>query len=104
MLPGSALSSWIFHTGNSRRLVIAAVASCAQEAWPDRCSTVHPRLLSWQTGQRLSYSIGFTLPTDFAPLLDKVPERVWTPAYDGDGQVRDGTWVAEVIRPARPDL
>jgi hypothetical protein len=52
--------------------------------------------LSWLTGRRLSYSVGFTLPTDAAPLLAKIPERVWAPAYDGDGQVRDGAWVAEV--------
>ena len=26
----------------------------------------------------------------------KVPARAWTPAYDGDGQVRDGAWVAEL--------
>jgi hypothetical protein len=26
----------------------------------------------------------------------KLPARAWTPAYDGDGQVRDGAWVAEL--------
>ncbi|MDT7782761.1 MAG: hypothetical protein QOF58_1180, partial [Pseudonocardiales bacterium] len=52
--------------------------------------------LAWLAGQRLSYSVGFTLPTDFGPLLEKIPERVWAPAYDGDGKVRDGAWVAEV--------
>jgi hypothetical protein len=25
-----------------------------------------------------------------------VPARTWTPAYDSDGQVRDGVWVAEL--------
>jgi DDE family transposase len=42
------------------------------------------------------YSVGFTLPTDFAVSVRKIPERAWTPAYDADGQLRDGAWVAEV--------
>jgi hypothetical protein len=53
-------------------------------------------LLDWLVGQRLSYSVGFTLPTDVLPLIAKIPKRVWTPAYDADGQVRDGAWVAEL--------
>jgi hypothetical protein len=28
----------------------------------------------------------------------QVPTRAWTPAYDGDGKVRDGAWVAELLR------
>jgi hypothetical protein len=53
-------------------------------------------LLKWLVGQRLSYSIGFTLPTNTPELLTLIPEHVWTPAYDADGQVRDGAWVAEL--------
>jgi DDE family transposase len=52
--------------------------------------------LDWLTAQRLQYSIGFTLPTDFADTLDHVPEQVWTPAYDADGRIRPGAHVAEV--------
>ena len=52
--------------------------------------------LDWLAGQRLQYSIGFALPTDFAEVLEKIPEQVWTPAYDADGQIRDGAHVAEV--------
>ncbi|ABH00334.1 possible transposase (plasmid) [Rhodococcus jostii RHA1] len=26
-----------------------------------------------------------------------IPDDVWTPAYDTDGRVRDGAWVAELI-------
>jgi hypothetical protein len=52
--------------------------------------------LNWLVGQRLSYSVGFTLPTDFAATLALIPDEAWTPAYDGDGQPRDGAWVAEV--------
>lgn len=31
-----------------------------------------------------------------AEAIDLVPERAWTPAYDADGQVRDGAWVTEI--------
>jgi len=52
--------------------------------------------LSWLTGQRVQYSVGFTLPDTFTTeltLLDK--EKLWQAAYDGDGQIRDGAFVAE---------
>ena len=52
--------------------------------------------LTWLTNQRLSYSVGYTLPSDFADQLALIPESVWAPAYDSDGQARDGAWVAEV--------
>jgi hypothetical protein len=51
--------------------------------------------LDWLTSRRLSYSVGFTLG-DITDILEKLPERVWIPAYDADGQVRDGAWVAEL--------
>jgi hypothetical protein len=51
--------------------------------------------LDWLTSRRLSYSVGFTLG-DISDVLTTIPERVWTPAYDADGQVRDGAWVAEL--------
>jgi hypothetical protein len=56
-------------------------------------------LIAWLTRRRLSYSVGFTLPGDLASIqqtLAAVPEDVWTPAYDADGQVRPGAWVAEM--------
>jgi hypothetical protein len=54
--------------------------------------------LNWLTkpGRRLQYSVGFTITEDVAEAISKVPARVWTPAYDSDGQVRDGAWVAEL--------
>jgi hypothetical protein len=52
--------------------------------------------IEWLVGQRLQYSIGFTLPTDFADTLEHVPENVWTEAYDADGRIRPGAHVAEV--------
>jgi hypothetical protein len=52
--------------------------------------------LAWLVSQRLSYSVGFTLPDSFAAALDTMPDQSWTPAYDGEGQPRDGAWVADV--------
>jgi Transposase DDE domain group 1 len=54
--------------------------------------------LSWLTrlGRRLAYSAGFTITEDIAGAILKIPAGAWTPAYDGDGQVRDGAWVAEI--------
>jgi hypothetical protein len=53
-------------------------------------------LLGWLVSKRLSYSVGFTLPTDFAEQLTKIPPKVWTHAYNSDGEIRDGAWVADV--------
>lgn len=48
--------------------------------------------LNWLVGQRLSYSVGFTLPDTFAAVLAKMPKKGWTPAYNRDGDVREGAW------------
>ncbi|HZC51067.1 MAG TPA: IS1380 family transposase [Mycobacterium sp.] len=61
----------------------------------DAAGATH-EFLNWLVGQRLSYSVGFSLPDSFAATLVMIPEQAWTPAYDADGQVRDGAWVAEV--------
>jgi len=53
-------------------------------------------VLDWLSAQRVSYSVGFALPTHTPALLEKIPEQVWQPAYDADGNVRDGAWVAEL--------
>jgi hypothetical protein len=56
-------------------------------------------LIDWLTRRRLSYSVGFSLPGDLDSIqatLVTVPAAAWTPAYDSDGQVRQGAWVAEV--------
>ena len=54
--------------------------------------------LTWLTtpGRRLAYSVGFTITEDIGAAIMKIPARVWTPAYDSDGGVRDGAWVAEL--------
>ena len=53
-------------------------------------------LLDWLVAQRLSYSVGFTLPESILDELARVPDRDWQPAYDSDGEPRDGAWVLEV--------
>jgi hypothetical protein len=56
-------------------------------------------LLTWLTRRRLSYSVGFSLPGDLTSIQNKlatIPEPLWEPAYDADGQPRPGAFVAEV--------
>jgi Transposase DDE domain group 1 len=53
-------------------------------------------LLNWLTGQRLSYSTGFTLPAHAEQLIRRLPAKAWTQAYDADGEVRAGAFVAEL--------
>lgn len=53
-------------------------------------------LLGFVHRRGLSYSIGWTLPGNTPEVYKKVPDRAWTPAYNADGQVRDGADVAEL--------
>jgi hypothetical protein len=54
--------------------------------------------LTWLTARSrpLHYSVGMTLTEDMQAAVLQVPAKSWTPAYDGDGQVRDGAWVADI--------
>ena len=54
--------------------------------------------LTWLTAKsrRLHYSVGMTITEAIADAIGEVPADAWTPAYDGDGQVRDGAWVADI--------
>jgi hypothetical protein len=52
--------------------------------------------LDWVHNRRLSYSVGFSLPGEFADVLPHIPKQAWTPAIDSDGDPRDGAWVAEI--------
>jgi len=54
------------------------------------------RLIDWLTAQRVQYSVGFTLPGDVGDALELIPAHVWQPAYDADGGIREGAWVAEL--------
>jgi hypothetical protein len=46
--------------------------------------------------RRLQYSVGFGLSETAADAIDTVPNNAWTPAYNADGEERDGAWVAEI--------
>jgi hypothetical protein len=54
--------------------------------------------LKWLTAKsrRLHYSVGMTITEEMQAAILKVPADGWTPAYDGDGQVREGAWVADI--------
>jgi hypothetical protein len=54
--------------------------------------------LKWLTAKsrRLHYSIGMPVTDEMQAAVLKVPAGGWTPAYDGDGQVREGAWVADI--------
>jgi hypothetical protein len=54
--------------------------------------------LTWltRTGRRLAYSVGFTITGDIQDAILKIPARAWAPAYDAEGLMRPGAWVAEL--------
>jgi len=54
--------------------------------------------LTWlaSTSRRLHYSIGMAITEEMQEAILALPERIWEPAYDGDGQARPGAWVAEL--------
>jgi len=54
--------------------------------------------LAWlaRPGRRLAYSVGFTITDDLQQAILALPDRIWEPAYDAEGQVRPGAWVAEI--------
>jgi hypothetical protein len=60
--------------------------------------------LHWLTARSrpLHYSAGMTITEDMQAAILNVPASAWTPAYDGDGQVRDGAWVSDIT--GMPDL
>ncbi|MGP9604933.1 IS1380 family transposase [Brachybacterium sp. AOP42-E1-35] len=46
--------------------------------------------------RRVSYSVGFILPANTPELFGLIPKHVWEPAYNSDGEVREGADVAEL--------
>jgi hypothetical protein len=44
----------------------------------------------------VEYSLGFTLGVEYHQVLLAVPAAAWSPAYNADGEERDGAWVAEI--------
>jgi hypothetical protein len=61
----------------------------------DSAGATH-EFLTWVHNQRMSYSVGFSLPAEFADVLPQIPKPAWTPAVEADGEPRDGAWVTEV--------
>jgi hypothetical protein len=59
-------------------------------------------LLDWLTeqgqvrGRSVEYSVGFAVTEKLRDAIDLVPAKVWTPAVDADGGVREGGDVAEL--------
>ncbi|MFB7919166.1 IS1380 family transposase [Streptomyces sp. NPDC056061] len=47
-------------------------------------------------GRRLSYSVGMLITEAIHQHVLKVPASAWNPAVETDGEVRDGTWAAEL--------
>ena len=52
--------------------------------------------LRWLAAEGLAYSVGLAVTGDMQAAVTNVPPSGWTPAYDGDGKVRDGAWVADI--------
>ncbi|MET7498429.1 IS1380 family transposase [Streptomyces sp900116325] len=54
--------------------------------------------LDWLTarGRWLSYSVGMTITDAVHHAVLRVPDSAWTAAFEPDGQLRDGAWVAEL--------
>ena len=50
---------------------------------------------AWLATHRVSYSVGFTLPLDTTALYQQIPEWVWVPALNADGQAREGADLAD---------
>lgn len=59
-------------------------------------------LLDWLTeqgkvrGRKVEYSVGFAITEKIREAIELVPKKVWTPAADADGGVREGGDVAEL--------
>lgn len=51
---------------------------------------------AWLARRGVQYSLGFTLPASTPDLLKLIPKGVWAPAYDADGELREGADVAEL--------
>jgi hypothetical protein len=72
--------------GRRDRVLIRADSGCGTREF-----------LAWLAGRPLHYSISTTITGDIQQAIMTLPERIWEPAYDADGQVRPGAWVADLI-------
>ena len=108
---GEALSM-ILRPGNAGSNTAADHIAVTQQAlaqlpdvggWPGRKVLIRTdgaggthEFLGWLTRRRVQYSVGFGLTETLAQLVDVLPVKAWTPAYDADRRPRDGAWVAEL--------
>lgn len=83
----AALNQLPFQPGYrvGRKVLVRTDAGGGTHAFVDYCTARH-----------LQYSLGFTLTDTLVEAIAKVPETVWTPAYDAESEVRKGAWVAEI--------
>jgi hypothetical protein len=98
--PGNAGSNTAIDHIEATRLALAQLPARLRRRVlirTDSGGSTH-EFLNWLTrpGRRLAYSVGFTITDDVQEAILKVPACAWTPAYDADGQVRPGAWVAEI--------
>ena len=76
---------------------IESLGEFIQQVDTDSGGGTHDFLI-WLTApsRRLHYSAGMTITEEMQAAILEVPAAAWTPAYDGDGQVRDGAWAADI--------
>jgi hypothetical protein len=82
------------------RLALAqlpAPARCRVLARADSGGGTHG-FLAWLHGRRLQYSVGIGIRAvqGIEDAVRAVPACAWTPAYDSDGEPREGARVAEI--------
>jgi hypothetical protein len=98
--PGNAGSNTATDHIEATRLALAQLPACLRRRVLIRADSgggTHD-FLAWlaKPGRRLAYSAGFTITDDIADAILAIPKKAWTPAYDAEGQVRPGAWVAEL--------
>jgi hypothetical protein len=98
--PGNAGSNTAADHKEATRLALAQLPRHLRRTVLVRADTAGGthEFLEWLTARsrRLPYSVGLTITEDIQDAIFKVPASAWTQAYYGDGEARDGAWVAEI--------
>jgi len=76
--------------------VAARLPSRPESAGAHRLRRRHHEFTQYCHNRHLQYSVGFGLTQITAAAVDLIPADAWTEAYDADGKVRHGAWVAEL--------
>jgi hypothetical protein len=98
--PGNAGSNTAADHIEAMRLALAQLPAATRRkvlARPDSGGGTQG-FLAWLRDRRLQYSVGIGASAvhGIENAVRAVPARAWTPAYDSDGEPRDGAWVAEI--------